>query len=224
VLEARRRPGSQKETWALVEGIAREGFRADPAAEPMLHWIRSRAARAEGYAETADRWESRAENGGLGLARRRRARRIASRGIAAFDRGRLGEAERKLRHALAEEPRNRRARFAMGVIALKRGDLKTARRELERLTADHPGFAEGWNLLGAARRESRDRDGARDAFARALEADPFFPEAIANVGLAAADMGDYATAHEMLGRLRAISPSGPMPEEKALADVLEGAI
>ena len=87
---------------------------------------------------------------------------------------------------------------------------------------DHPGFAEGWNLLGAARRESGDPGGAREAFARALETNPFFPEAIANIGLAAAHVGDYATAHEMLGRLRAISPSGPTPEEKALLDALAG--
>jgi spermidine synthase/tetratricopeptide (TPR) repeat protein len=208
--------------WELLARIAREGAQADARAAPIHAWIRSRLARAQGYEEAANRQESRAERAGLELAQRRRLRRIERRGAAAFDQGRLAEAERNFRRVLAEAPADRGARFALGVIALKHGDLRTARRELERLTADHPGFAEGWNLLGAARRESGDPGGAREAFARALETDPFFPEAMANVGLAAAGVGNYATAHETLGRLRAISPSGPMPEEKALADALAG--
>ncbi len=62
----------------------------------------------------------------------------------------------------------------------------------------------------------------RQAFLRALEVDPYFPEALANAGLAAAGAGDYAATRGFLERLRAISPLGVTPEERALHGALVG--
>ena len=94
---------------------------------------------------------------------------------------------------------------------------------LEEIVATHPDDAEAWNLLGALLDARGDTEGARRAFERALDADPWFPEALANTGLLALEAGQPERARAALDRLRAASPLGTSPEERALADALAGA-
>ncbi len=205
---------------AVLDLLARIGNKEEKAGRhaPIHGWIESWRVRGRGNVAKADRLESRALAEGLALAREARASRAIGRAHAALlVANRADEAARAFREALAEDPGNVQARFGLAVIAFRIGDRPAAREQLEALLRDRPDHAEAWNLLGAARLEEHDLQGAAKAFDRALRADPFYPEALANAGLVAAQMGDLPTAQRMLGRLRAIGPGGPSPEERALA-------
>ncbi len=91
---------------------------------------------------------------------------------------------------------------------------------LERLLELHPGDPEAWNQRGTMLYEAGDQKGARRAFQRALDGDPYLAPALGNAGLLALDAGEGSTARALLERLRAISPLGPTPEERALAEAL----
>jgi spermidine synthase/Flp pilus assembly protein TadD len=202
----------------LVERIAREGVRADPAAGALLLWIGSLGARAAGNAPRADRLEALAEESGLGLARRARTQRAVGEGRAAFREGGLPRAEALFRRALDRDPSEPTARFGLAAIAAGRAEPDAARSHLERLLAGHPDHAEGWNLLGALERRAGRPEAAARAFAAALEADPFFPEALANAGLVAVELGDEERAHTLLARLRALGGGAEAAAvERALA-------
>ena len=220
--EGTRHPSArpEEEVLSLLEALAQEGAREDPDIGPLAGWISARLARARGLTEAANRLEARAEAEGLRLALRRRMARRAARAGEDLRRGRRAAGERALRSILAKMPEHLEARYALATLGMGRNDLSGARRELEALLGDHPDFAPGWNALGAVRRQMGDRSGAGAAFARANQADPYFPEAAANAGLVAAEIGDYKTTREMLSRVRAISPQGQTPEEKALLDAL----
>ena len=220
---ARRARGGAGGEHALLERIAREGTARDPAAGPLLLWIRSRVARQQNQSAHADELEALAAEAGLGLARQARAERRASEAYAALAAGRLNEAASSFRRALRDSPEQRGARFGLAMVATKQRLPALARAELEGLLRAHPDDAEAWNHLGALLDQAGDAGAARRAIARALRADPFFPEALANAGLLAAEAGDVDSARAMLDRLRAISPLGPTREERALRDALASA-
>ncbi len=207
-------------TLALLDQMGAASARDGVAAPPIALWIESRLSRARGLDEKADRLERRAEEAGLGLAKRARLRRLA--GLAAEDLRleRPAAGIEMLRALLAEAPDQRDAGYALAMALQAGGDSAAARETFEGVMRDHPGFAPGWNALGVLMREAGDRAGAREAFERALEADRYFPEALANAGLVAAEVGDYPTALRMLGRLRAITPLGPTPELRALESAM----
>jgi spermidine synthase len=205
----------------LVERLARAEAARDPSVGPLLLWIESRVARAAGQDDRADRIERLAEEAGLTLARDDRVGRSVERAYAHANAGRWREAEAGFRRALAERPDGRDPRYGLAFVLLQRGDATASARELEELLASRGADAEAWNLLALARDRVRDRAGAREALERALEADPFLPAALANAGLLAAHAGEDATARAMLRRLRAQSPLGRTPEERALAAALE---
>jgi Flp pilus assembly protein TadD len=204
----------------LVERLARAEADRDPSVGPLLLWIESRVARAAGQDARADRIERLAEEAGLALARDERIGRTVARGYGHANEGRWTEAQREFRRALAERPDRRDARYGLAFVRLQRGDASGSARDLEGLVASRGADAEAWNLLALARDRVGDRAGARSALERALDADPFLPAALANAGLLAAEAGDDATARAMLRRLRALSPLGRTPEERALAAAL----
>ena len=208
---------------ALVERIARIGAGSDASSGPLLLWPQSRVAREAGRTATADTLLRLAEDAGMALARDERIARLVALASADLSAGRIDAADRGLRRAIAEDPHQRDARFGLAALSLERGEFERARTELAQLLDRHPRDAEGWNLLGVALSRSGSAIDASKAFARALQADPFLPEAMANAGLLAAEAGNPALARELLDRLRAISPLGTTPEERALREALEQA-
>jgi spermidine synthase len=187
---------------------------------PAALWVRARAARARGEIAGAATLEERAIREGFEPGRRERAARFVAEGLRALAARRFEAAAGAFERALSESPEDASARFGVAVARLRQRDPPAARRELDRLVRDHPDHAEGWNLLGVLRLRAGDRGGAREAFDLALTADPYYPEALANAALAAAAEGDTPTARRMLARLRAISPGGPTPEERAVLHAL----
>ncbi len=211
-------PGGER---ALVEQIARFGARSNSSSGPLLLWLQSRVARETGADAAADTLTRLAEEAGLALARSERISRRVAQAIEDFSAGRTTVAEEELRRAVAEDPHQRDARFALAALALETGNPAVARVELTQLLAAYPADAESWNLLGVALGRDGEPAAARRAFERALAADPFLSQALANAGLLAAEAGEPDVARGFLKQLRAISPLGPTPEEGALRAALE---
>ncbi|MEE8165154.1 MAG: tetratricopeptide repeat protein [Myxococcota bacterium] len=69
-------------------------------------------------------------------------------GDALFDAGRLEEASRLLRRALAADPQSSHAHLGLAQLALSRGDLQESRSHLERALEIHSGHGEAHGLLG----------------------------------------------------------------------------
>ncbi|MEN8185428.1 MAG: tetratricopeptide repeat protein, partial [Myxococcota bacterium] len=219
---ARRTAGVASDPLLVVVRIAEARAPGGASAGWMRLWLESLAARRAGQEERADHREALAEAGGLGFVRRERARRLVDRAGRDLAAGRFDEASRRLQLALGDDPTQRDARFGRVGLALKQGNENLARRELELLLLAHPNDAEAWNQLGALHHEAGDAEAAVEAFQEALRADPYFPDALANAGLLALRRGDSGAAVALLERLRAISPLGPTPGERALADALRG--
>jgi spermidine synthase len=220
----RRRGGTPGGELDLARRLAEAGAREDPRVGPLLLWLESRVARAEGREERADRRSALAEAAGLRLAREERIGRQVRAARAEFAAGRLEAAERGFRRALADAPLDRDAGFGLARLLMESGRTDAVPGLLERHLARHATDAAAWNLLGVARHQLGEREAAREAFASALRADPFLPEALANAGLVAVDAGDLEAARVHLERLRALGPLGPSEEERELRAALEEAL
>jgi Flp pilus assembly protein TadD len=221
ILASRRQRGGELE---LARRLAEAGAREDPRVGPLLLWLESRVARAEGRDETAERRSALAEAAGLRLAREDRIRRQVQAARADLAAGRRDAAERGFRRALAESPLDRDAGFGLARLLTESGRTNALSNLLERHLTRHAQDAAAWNLLGVARHRLGRQAAAREAFASALRADPFLPEALANAGLLAVDAGDLEVARAHLKRLRAIGPLGPSEEERELRAALEEAL
>jgi spermidine synthase len=222
-LLASRRAADPGAALALVARLAEAGAREDPSIGPLLLWLESRAARARGDTERADRREALAEHAGLALARRGRILREVQAAQADLEAGRRAAAEAGFRRILGQAPDDPDARFGLASAAYESGDLVTSEASLRRLVADRPSHSGAWNLLGTVRERLRDPEGARAAFAAALLADPYHPGALTHAGLNALAVGDVEDALAMLERLREISPLGPSAEERALRRAIAAA-
>jgi Flp pilus assembly protein TadD len=219
--QRRKTPGEELE---LARRLAEAGAGEDPQAGPLLLWLESRAARAAGAEERADRRSALAEAAGLRLAKRERIARQVQAARAELATGRVDAAERSLRSALSEAPLDRDASFALARYLTESGRTKAVSDLLEQHVARHAADAAAWNLLGVARHRLGRQAAAREAFASALRADPFLSEALANAGLLAVDAGDLEAARAHLERLREIGPLGASEEERELRAALEEAL
>jgi spermidine synthase/Flp pilus assembly protein TadD len=217
-LVAAGRPAAQAAELAVVAEIATAAAAESPA--PLRLWLESRLARAAGREAEADRKEDLAAQAGLSLAVESRAQRLVARAERSLADGNAAEVEQRLLEALAVLPRHRDARFALALLRAHQGRSGEALAELGRLLELHPADAEAWNQRGTMLYAAGDRVGARRCFEQALEADPHLVQALGNAGLLAIEAGEPGYARLLLDRLRAISPLGPTPEERALLAAL----
>jgi tetratricopeptide (TPR) repeat protein len=91
--------------------------------------------------------------------------------------GRTDEARELLRHSLAGDPANGRARRLLADALTKEGEHEAAEQELARLTVALPDWPEGWVSLAASQRMLGRIDQAVAALQRALALDPDYGEA-----------------------------------------------
>ncbi|MBW2414747.1 MAG: fused MFS/spermidine synthase, partial [Deltaproteobacteria bacterium] len=223
-LEARRlrRRAARFEALAVIERLAAGSAESEPAAGPLLLWLRALRARAAGDTEAADRDERLAERSGLMLAALSRSSRLVAEAGDALREGRLDEADERLRRAQELRPFDATARFGRAAVDAERGKTASAEARLILLVADEPRHAEAWNLLGVLRARGGRVAEARAAFASALRADPFYPAALVSAGRVALGAGDRQAALTMLARLHDLGAWGALPEEASLRAALGG--
>jgi tetratricopeptide (TPR) repeat protein len=120
--------------------------------------------------------------------------------------GRLEEAVRAYRAALATAPAYGRAWYRLGVAELRRGDLAAAEQALAMAARLEPRNATTANDLGVVLlRQGRDGEAAA-AFTRATALDPDDARAAQNLAIALRRLGREAGAEAALARARALRP------------------
>lgn len=97
-------------------------------------------------------------------------------------RGRLAEAERAARRAVAADRTLDGAWSNLGIILQQAGDLAASAHCLQRVLALAPGFAEGHNNLGNTLRLSGRPAEAASRYGAALALDPHYADACSNLG------------------------------------------
>lgn len=209
--------------YRLLVALATHANTRHAASPALLLWLEARAARLGSEPDRARTREALAEEQGLALARRSRARRIAAQ---ANDRLRQNDhtgAEPLYTRALEIDPTLRSSWLALSMLARDQGEPKRAVRLLERWLEQDPDDAEAWNDLASLLAETGQVERAEHAVEQALARNPFFPEALANAGLLAASRGDLTRARALRDRLVAINYGPRRTELEALEQTLERA-
>lgn len=124
--------------------------------------------------------------------------------------GMAQEVERnRLRRAVAINPRNAHASFALGKSALDAGQFDEAAGHFLAATRANPQFEEAWLGLGVARLEDGNPNGAEQAYRQALKLSPSIVEA--HEGLATVELErrnlDKAVGHA--NDALALDPTAP---------------
>jgi len=117
-------------------------------------------------------------------------------GLALHNEGRLAEAERLYREALARDPENGEALHLLGLAMGQGGRVEAAAELLRRAAQRAPGNAQLLNNLGEMLRQLGRRREALDAYRRAIMADPGLSAPYANAADALRAEADRA---EQLG-------------------------
>jgi len=102
-------------------------------------------------------------------------------GLQHHDAGRLDEAERLYRQALAQDPESIDAQHFLGVVALQRGDSALAIALISKALARNAANAPAYNNLGLALAAQKRTAEAINAYLTALVLKPDYPDALANV-------------------------------------------
>jgi tetratricopeptide (TPR) repeat protein len=162
-----------------------------------------------------------------------RSRSLVNAGRELIRQGKLDEAERVLRRALALDPSEVLARAHLGRIAMERGRLEEAATWLRSAVVagcDDPKVS---LALGTALRRLGRLDEARQAYRHALALDPRFTDARVHLAIVADAAGDRAGALATLDQALAMDPGSALAlmnralwraeggqDEAALADAL----
>ena len=101
-------------------------------------------------------------------------------GNALYVHGKLDEAAKAFRAALAINPQSAETHYALGNVLAAQGNVAAAEAELRAAVAADPKMAEGWNKLGIVLEKEKRRSEALSAYSRALEASPNDADALFN--------------------------------------------
>ncbi len=130
-------------------------------------------------------------------------------GAEAHRAGRLGEAERAYRAALASAPGHPQADHYLGVVQASRGELDEALARLERTTAALPGLPDFHVHLGLAYASADRFDDAIASYRRAIALAPAHAGAWNNLGLALQQQNRHGDAVDAFRRALAAAPDDP---------------
>jgi len=103
-----------------------------------------------------------------------------NQGNAYYVQGKLPEAAKAFRAALALNPASAETHYALGNVLADQGDVGGAESELRAAVAANPKMADGWNKLGIILDKTNRRPDALTAFSRALDVEPDHPDALFN--------------------------------------------
>ena len=143
----------------LEQALARDP--GNPAAKSLLAALRAEPTAATGAAAGtfASQWNL---------------------GNALYVHGKLDEAAKAFRAALAINPNSAETHYALGNVLAAQGDAAAAEAELRAAVAGDPKMADGWNKLGIVLQKANRRPEALSAYSRALEASPDDADALFN--------------------------------------------
>jgi len=130
-------------------------------------------------------------------------------GFMLHNQGRIDEAERHYRDALAITPNMPDALTNLGAIELVRGELASARARFERVVASQPDFGNAWMLLGQLEQRERRPGAAIRAYRGALAADPDSVDARVELAATLVSSGAQPALDEALGILRGLAEERP---------------
>jgi tetratricopeptide (TPR) repeat protein len=126
---------------------------------------------------------------------------------AARSAGEDERAERLLRRALAQAPKDLDALFELGSLLCEAERFSEGLALLGKATRLKPGFADAWYNIGCAHEQRGRRDEARSAYERAIAADPSYADPLYNLGMIELDESRYGRAIELLDGYLALDPS-----------------
>ncbi len=129
--------------------------------------------------------------------------------LAAFEAGRLSEAESLARLRLRDNADDAEAQHVLGLLALRAGRLEEARVRLEGAVAAQPENALFRGNLGLALKQAGLRAAAVEQFEQALVRAPTFAAAWNNLGNTLSEMGRLVEAEAAFGELVRRAPSTP---------------
>lgn len=151
--------------------------------------------------------KKRADKTADGLSSASHIQGILVRGIQAQDQGRIDEAVKLFREALALQPGQPAACYSLGVIALRGDDATEALRLAEEGIAAAPGFSPLRFLAGSALRAAgADLEAVLKCYEAAIALQPDYVEALVNCGVVLRDMMRHKEALERFNQVLAIKP------------------
>ncbi len=127
-------------------------------------------------------------------------------GEACWRSGDTVRSRREFERALALDPREPGARYALGVMDAMAGDFAAAARRLGDLLREHPGHVEAWNALGNVNKLERRWEDAAACYRRAIELAPQLAAAVSNLGICLRNAGREAEALDYLMRAAELEP------------------
>lgn len=130
-----------------------------------------------------------------------------ARAGAAFQAGRVDEAESLLRETIRIDPRHADAYNRLGFLAVRRGDGTGALECLRKAVALKPGSAEFVSNLGTAELRFGDADAAAEALERAVALNADLPQSHYNLGLVLQKQGRHEEAVTCFQRALALRPA-----------------
>jgi predicted TPR repeat methyltransferase len=139
--------------------------------------------------------------------------------VAAYQAGRLAEAEVGYRQVLRKQPTSHLALYGLALLNFQAGATEQAIDYVRRSLKFEPSNGLTWNFLGTLYILTNRPIEAKAAFKRATELSPDLGEAWCNLAECLKREGDYDGASELLRRVL----SGPQPPSRAsesLADIL----
>lgn len=134
--------------------------------------------------------------------------RKISEGNAYFENGDLRRARTRYHEALATDPQNPKAYYALGVIAYTQGMFKSARINFERaigLDSREPDF---WFHLGNTYSQLKQHRKAVDAYEHVIALERLYPEVYYAKGIAHYNLREWERALFELERYLRYSPGG----------------
>lgn len=117
-----------------------------------------------------------------------------ARAGAAFQAGRLGDAEALLRETLRYDPNHADAHHWLGVVLGQKGDSRLALEHLRKAAALKPASADFLNNLGIVQLNLCEFDAAQKSFERAVKLNPRLAAAHHNLGLVFKERRDWDRA------------------------------
>ncbi|MGA9672266.1 MAG: tetratricopeptide repeat protein [Terracidiphilus sp.] len=127
--------------------------------------------------------------------------------------GKLDEAMREYREALAEEPSNAGYKFKLSIVLGKSGDEAGERAQLEDAVRLDPRLAGAQNRLGFVLSRAGDADGAVAHFRLAVKAAPAWPQAWINLAAELAVTAHFSEARQAVNRALELDPNNAQAQQ-----------
>lgn len=122
-------------------------------------------------------------------------------GVAYFDEGEGGRAEKEFQKAISLDPQMIRAHYYMGLVYMQDGQFPEASREFRKEISLHPEFDPSYSSLAVAYYKMGRREDIEILWKRAIELNPGNLEAYKNLAIYYYNLGDIKSAKEYVRQL-----------------------